>query len=157
MLAYYGLSTTETMHEKFFPWYLNANARASESVLKTFGYKNVARSGNTLSSSTSSITVERGCDAAAPSALFVAAVLASPVGIMSRLVAVIAGLAILAFVNLIRIISLFLTAAHWKPAFDIMHLDVWQAAFIILSIVLWAVWASWAVKRQHVGRAPAGG
>ena len=59
------------------------------------------------------------------------------------------GVAILMIVNLIRIITLFLTAVHWPNAFDVMHLDVWQAAFIFLAIVLWALWASWAARRRR--------
>jgi len=49
----------------------------------------------------------------------------------------------------VRIISLFLCAVHWKSAFNIMHLDVWQALFIFLAILFWALWAAWAVKRQR--------
>jgi len=33
----------------------------------------------------------------------------------------------------------------------LVHLDVWQAAFILLAILMWALWASWAVRRSAVG------
>lgn len=149
MGIYYVFTTTSMMKDRFFPWYLNFNAKASVAVLNGLGYDDITRDGNTLRSSADSITVERGCDAAEPSALFAAAVLASPVIFSSKIAAVFAGVLILAVVNLIRIISLFLTAVHWKSAFDIMHLEVWQAVFIFLAILLWALWASWAVQRQR--------
>jgi exosortase/archaeosortase family protein len=148
MGLYYALTTTATMKERFFPWYLGLNTNAAVGVLHTCGYKDVSRSGNYLKSSRGSVSVERGCDAVEPTALFAAAVLASPVAMLSKLPAVLVGAIILAVVNIIRIISLFLSAAHWRAAFDILHLDVWQAAFILLALMMWLLWAAWAMKRQ---------
>ena len=147
MGAYYVATTTDSMKNQFFPRYLQLNADASVVVMHTFAYKDVKRSEKSLVSSRGAISVERGCDAVEPTALFVSAVLASPVPFLSKLPAVVVGSLILAVVNLIRIISLFLTAVHWRKAFDVMHLDVWQAVFIFLAILLWALWASWATKR----------
>ena len=101
------------------------------------------------------VEVVRGCDAMEPVALFVSAVLASPVSWGARAMAAIVGTAVLLTINLIRIISLFLCAVHWRSAFDIMHLDVWQALFIFLAIFLWALWAAWAVKRHRRKHVPA--
>jgi exosortase/archaeosortase family protein len=146
---YYFISTTSTVKDRFFPWYLEANAQASVTALSAFGYPDVTRQGTSVSSPRGTITVARGCDAMEPVALFVSAVLASPVSFSSRLLAAVAGTALLLTINLVRIISLFLCAAHWRSAFDIMHLDVWQALFIFLAIFLWAIWAAWAVKRHR--------
>lgn len=149
MVIYYFISTTSTMKDRFFPWYLEANARATVTVLDAFGYPDLTRQGKAVTSPGGSVTVARGCDAMEPAALFISAVLASPVTLSARLAAALVGTALLLFINLIRIISLFLCAVHWKAAFDIMHLDVWQALFIFLAIFLWAVWAAWAVKRHR--------
>jgi exosortase/archaeosortase family protein len=89
-----------------------------------------------------SIQIERGCDAVEPSALFVVAVLASPVRFRRKIPPVILGTVFLLVLNVIRIVTLFLTGLHLRSLFDTMHLDVWQAAFIVLAILLWAVWAS---------------
>lgn len=148
MCVYYIATTTVAMKERFFPWYLRFNADVSVGTLHAFGYDEVSRSGNYLKSPRGSVSVERGCDAAEPTALFVAAVLASPVGLLSKLPAVLVGALILAVVNIVRIVSLFLSAAHWRAAFDILHLDVWQAAFILLALLMWLLWAAWATKRQ---------
>lgn len=155
MVIYYFISTTSTMKDRFFPWYLEANARASVAVLNAFGYPDLTRKEKTVSSPKGSITVARGCDAMEPAALFISAVLASPVSWSSRILAAILGTALLLTINLVRIISLFLCAAHWRAAFDIMHLDVWQALFIFLAIFLWAIWAAWAVKRHRRKHVPA--
>lgn len=148
MVGYYGLTTTTKMKTEFFPWYLKFNARLAAGTLNFFGYDGVEAKSTALTSKHGSISVERGCDAVEPTALFAAAVLASPVAFGTKIPAIIAGALFLAVVNVIRIISLFLSAAHWKEAFDILHLDVWQAVFIFLALMLWLMWVSWAVKRQ---------
>jgi len=123
--------------------------------LKAFGWSDVTRQGTTVSSPAGSITVARGCDAMEPAALFISAVLASPVSWGARALAAIVGTALLLTINLVRIISLFWCAVKWRAAFDIMHLDVWQALFIFLAIFLWAMWAAWAVKRHRRKHVPA--
>ncbi len=149
MGGYYFITTTATMKDDFIPWFLGQNARASAAVLHTFGYEDMTRRGNALTSSRGAVTVERGCDALDPCALFVAAVLSTPAAFSSRLLAAIGGACILIVLNLVRIITLFLTAVHWRSAFDVMHLEVWQALFIILAIVLWMTWASWERRRRR--------
>lgn len=149
MVIYFLFSTTPLMKDRFFPWYLEANARASVVVLSAVGYPNVSQKDKAVTSPRGAVTVARGCDAMEPAALFISAVLASPVTWGSRIVAALAGTALLLVINLVRIISLFLCVVHWKAAFDVMHLDVWQALFIFLAIFFWAVWAAWAVKRHR--------
>lgn len=148
MGGYYLLTTTNKMKTEFFPWYLRFNAKLAAGTLNAFGYEGVEAKSTALTSKHGSISVERGCDAVEPTALFAAAVLASPMVFGTKLPAVLVGALFLAVVNVIRIISLFLSAAHWKAAFDILHLDVWQAIFIFLALLLWLMWVSWAGKRQ---------
>ena len=149
MAAYYLATTTTLAKESLFPWYLRVTTAVSGGVMQTFGYDGLTVGDNVLKTSGGSITVERGCDAMAPTALFIAAVLASPTSIAMKLPAVFGGALVLMVINLVRIITLFLTRIHWPKAFDIMHLDVWQAMFIFLAILLWAVWASWTTKRMQ--------
>ena len=151
MGVYYWGTTTEAVDKGFFPWYLVRTTSASAGVLNFFGYDEVTAVGTDLVGSVGtvgSISVARGCDAVAPTALFVSAVLASPASIGSKLLAVICGTLILMVVNLVRIVTLFLTAVYWPKIFDAMHLDVWQAVFIFLAILLWALWASWASRHR---------
>ena len=150
IMAFYYLATTTTVaKESLFPWYLRLTTAVSGGVMQTFGYDGLTVGDNVLKTSGGSITVERGCDAMAPTALFIAAVLASPASIAMKLPAVFGGALVLMVINLVRIITLFLTRIHWPKAFDIMHIDVWQAMFIFLAIFLWAVWASWTTKRMQ--------
>lgn len=148
MLVYFFFITTSLAKDRFFPWYLDATTRVSGSVLRATGYSAVNVEGQSLVSKRGAITVERGCDALDPTALFISAVVASPAATALKVPGLVCGTFILMVVNVIRIITLFLTRVHWSAAFDVMHLDIWQAAFILFAIVLWAVWASWAKHRN---------
>ena len=148
MIAYFFAETTKPINEGFFPWYLKKTADVSGAALLAVGYDDVEVVDKSLVGSRGSITVERGCDAVAPTALFLSAVLASPTAWLPKFPALIGGTLILMIVNVIRIITLFLTRVYWPKAFDVMHLDIWQAAFIFLAIFLWAGWASWVAKRN---------
>lgn len=94
------------------------------------------------------IAVERGCDAVEPTVLFIAAVLASPVAWRSKVHGLILGTLALALVNVVRLSTLFLTGIYWPAAFEVMHVDVWQAIFIFLALLFWVIWALWALKRK---------
>ena len=149
MGLYYLATTTATLKEDFFPGYLKATTQASGVVLHAFGYDELEVQGTVLNWHGIWVSVARGCDAVAPTALFVSAVIASPAPVLSKLCAVLGGTVILMLVNLARIITLFLTRLHWRKAFDVMHLDIWQAIFIFLAIMLWAGWASWTTQRRR--------
>jgi len=150
MLAYYVATTFDFVEHRFFPWYLETTAKVSTFVLETCGYENVERDGKRLTNPGGSISVERGCDAIAPTALFLAAVLASPAAFRFKWRGLIVGVLILMVANVARIVTLFLTRVHWQKAFDVMHLDIWQGLFILLAIFLWWQWAEWATKKMKV-------
>lgn len=148
MGLYYALTLTPLIKDGFFPAYLRLNASVSGTILNTFGEEVSVRDQSLISAKGPAIQIERGCDAVEPSALFVSAVLASPVPLLSRLSAALAGTFLLMLLNLVRVISLFLVRIYSPKAFETMHLDVWQALFIFLAIVLWAVWASRASRKR---------
>jgi len=127
--------------------YLNANAAAAGAVLDVLGF-DVDVAGDRISSATRSfsITVRRGCDAIQPMALFVSALVAFPASIRSKVPAIFLGLAALATLNLARIVTLYIIGLKWPKLFHLMHVDVWQAVFIFLALLLWICWAWWATR-----------
>ncbi len=148
MGSYYLASTTAYAQDTVFPSYLRLNARVAGAILRGCGY-DITVNGQTISEPRWSVQIGRGCDAVQPSALFVSAVLASPVGLGAALPAAIVGTIILMTINLIRIITLLLTGIYTPKIFNIMHLDVWQALFIFLAILFWALWASRLARRRR--------
>ncbi len=154
MVLYYVSTLTPPVKDGFFPAYLRLNASVSGAILRGFGEDVTVRDQSMISAKGPAIEIERGCDAVEPSALFVSAVLASPVPVLSRLWAALAGTFVLMVLNLIRVVSLFLVRVYFPDAFETVHLDVWQALFIFLAIVFWAMWAS-RMSRRRVAQADA--
>lgn len=148
LVAYYLLTLTPSVKEGFFPAYLRLNAQVSAALLAFFGEEASAADQSIISAKGPAIELERGCDAVEPSALFVSAVLASPVPFLARLAAAGVGTALLMLLNLVRIITLYLFRVYYPSLFETMHLDVWQVLFILLALFLWAIWASRASRSR---------
>ena len=149
MGVFYALTFIPVLNKKALPGLQKANAAVSTAILNFFG--EAATTDKTIiSSSRYSINIAHGCDAIEPAALFVAAVLAFPASIGSKLPALFAGTFLLLTINLVRIVSLFYTGVYWPKAFETMHVDVWQPAFIVLSLFLWTLWALWATKPRGI-------
>ncbi len=138
---YYAATSTAVAKERFFPWYLHLNAEVSAVVLNGLGHSDVVAHDRVLGSRSFRMNIARGCDGVDPSALYIAAVLASPVAFRRKWPAVLIGTGLLLVLNVVRIISLYFTGVYFKSLFKMMHLDVWQAGFIIMALMFWAVWA----------------
>jgi exosortase/archaeosortase family protein len=129
----------------FFESYLELNARVSGDILRWLGEDvRVARA--SISAPGVALTIRHGCDAIFPSALFLAAVIASPVPFKSKLPGMFLGSVVLLSINLIRIISLYYVQLHIPTWFHAMHVDIWQPAFIFLALFFWILWAVRATR-----------
>lgn len=145
MAVFYACTFIPLLEKRILPSYMKLNASVSAGILSVFG-EGASAKGTSVSSPRYSVDIRHGCDAVAPTALFVAAVLAFPATIRSKLPGMVAGSIILAMINLVRIVTLFYTGIYYPRAFRIMHEDVWQSLFILLSLLLWIVWAMWATS-----------
>ncbi len=150
MGLYYASTATDFIKNSAFPAYLRLNAQVSASVLSVFE-DSVQASGQAIHGRFP-LTIERGCDAIEPSALFIAGVLAFPVGLRLKIPGMLIGTLCLAFINIFRIVSLYYVGVYIPKWFQIMHVDVWQAVFIFIAIVFWFFWALWASKPRTVPR-----
>jgi exosortase H (IPTLxxWG-CTERM-specific) len=145
MGVFYGITSLRVVDTSIIPAYMRVNATASAAIINIFGEGSVAR-GTSVSSSRFSVNIQHGCDAVAPTMLFVAAVLAFPAPLMAKFPGAVVGTIILALINLVRIIALFFTGIYFPKAFEVMHVDVWQPVFILLALTLWIAWAWWATR-----------
>jgi len=143
MGLFYGFIHTPAGADDPFIPYLKVIAKLTAGSLRLIGYDATA-DGTLVAAPEFSVAIVRGCDAIEPVAAFTAAVLASPVAFSLKIPGILIGVVVLLLINLVRIVSLFLIGLHWRKAFDMVHLDVWQAVFIVLAIVFWAVWVQWA-------------
>ncbi len=134
---------TPFFKDTVFPAYLRVNAGATGVILNLLR-ENASVNGQSISSQRFSIDLRHGCDAVLPSFVFVAATMASPVALWTKIPGVLVGTAILLLMNLARIVTLFYTGIYFPSLFESMHLEIWPAIFILLAIFLWVIWALWA-------------
>jgi len=138
-----------------FEAYLSCYARMAGWVINLFG-ENATVIGQNIASSRFAVQVVRGCDAMDATAMLVAAIVASPVSIRRKMPGILAGVLLLAVVNLLRIVSLFYVGIYWPAAFNTIHFHVWQPVFIVLAVGGWLMWAVWARKKGAGALAEAG-
>lgn len=142
---FYALTFIPFMDRKALPALQVFNAKASAVILNVF-QEGATANDTTIMSPRDSVSIAHGCDAIEPIGLFLAAVLAFPTTLRSKIPGLFIGTALLMVMNLIRIVSLFYTRVYWPSAFETMHIDVWQPAFIVFSLFFWVVWALWATR-----------
>jgi exosortase H (IPTLxxWG-CTERM-specific) len=146
MAVFYAATFIPFLNERALPGLQRVNARASAAILNVFG-ENASALDTTINSPRPySVNIAHGCDAIEPAALFAAAVLAFPVAFRRKLIGLFIGVGTILVLNLVRIVSLYYTGVFWSSAFETMHIDVWQPAFVLLSLFFWVVWALWATK-----------
>jgi exosortase/archaeosortase family protein len=143
--VFYAVSETEAFKQTVQAASLELNARVASALLRLIGEDAVA-AGRTISSARFSVRIWAGCDALEPFGLYAAAVLASPVPVLLRLGGLLGGAAILFVINQVRIVSIFLVGVHSPAAFETVHLDVWQTAFVFVVVILWLLWARWTTR-----------
>ncbi len=127
--------------------YLPFNAKVSGAILSFLG-QDITVAGSSISSSDFSVNVAPECSGIEPIALFVCAVLAFPAPFLRKIPGIIAGTLLLAILNFVRVINLFLIGVYLPKALDIMHIEVWQGLFIVFAVLFWIVWLRWATQSQ---------
>ncbi len=145
MGVFYGISAIPAIEGKAIPAYMRFNAVVSKGIINWFG-EGARTNGTLISSSRFSVDIQHGCDAIAPTMLFVAAVLAFPASLGSKIPGAVVGSVVLALLNLTRIVALFFTGIYFPRAFEAMHVDVWQPVFILFALTFWVTWAWWATR-----------
>ena len=125
--------------------FLSVNAQMAGAVLDLFG-ENTTVLDRLVSGKRYTLEVSHGCDAVQPTALFIAAVIATPARWRRRLIGIMAGACVLLALNFVRIVSLYYVGVYAERYFQFVHVELWGAAFILLAIVLWLAWANWATR-----------
>jgi len=148
---YMFIAFAPSYSKRFIPSYHHLIAKVSGDLLAIVG-QDITVTNALISSPKFSVSIIRGCDAIEPIALYVCAVLAFPSPFLKRLPGMIAGTLLLLILNLVRIVSLFLIGVYSPRIFALTHIDVWQALFIFLAVLLWILWLLWATRSQVLTR-----
>ncbi|MEI7660565.1 MAG: exosortase H [Bacteroidota bacterium] len=143
MILFYLCWLSDFFQTGIQPHIVSVNARISSFILNIFGMKTTVTK-EVIASTFFSISIARGCDGMEAMALFATAILAFPSAWKFKIMGVLAGVALLFMLNIVRIISLFYIGLKYPKIFEFMHVEVWQAIFIIVAIGLWIFWIKWS-------------
>lgn len=133
-----------------FQGYLRVLSSISGTILRTTD-QDVEVEGTVLRSPNFTMGVVRGCDGLEAIAMFSFAVIASPLAFRSKVIGLVLGTILLSVINILRVVTIFLVGA-WRPRlFGVVHEDLWQAAMILIAVLLWCVWVDWATKDSRRG------
>lgn len=128
---------------------LSVYSSISAAILNIFGY-GVKASGEIVSSKNFSVSIEEGCDAIAPAILYIISVVMFPIALKTKWKGLLYGLLAIMVLNIIRIITLFMTGIHLPAIFEFMHVDFWQAVFIVFTVGIWIYWMRWATGMNQI-------
>jgi len=148
MGAYYTLTGTDAFSKQFLPAYLTVIASVTSGVLSLLGFGTVT-SGSVVSSTAFSMNIAYGCDALEPTFLFMVVVVAFPSEWKKKILGALIGSIVLYAINIIRLVTLFWTGTYKREYFEVLHIEIWQALFIILALALFVVWVSLTERTAH--------
>ena len=93
-----------------------------------------------LSSGQFKLRIVRGCDGIASIIILIAAILAFPAGIKSKLVGLTGGIFVLYVANIFRTAGLYYTLKYKPKLFDIMHVYAGQTVIILIAFLYFIAW-----------------
>jgi exosortase H (IPTLxxWG-CTERM-specific) len=125
---------------------MRASAASAGGVLRALGEPVVRNDVTLVAPSGRAITVAHGCDVTYEWTLLVAAIVAFPASWRSRGLGLLVGLPAIFALNLVRVVTLFYLASRDSPAFEFVHVYVWQTLFIAFVFGAWALWARFALR-----------
>ena len=138
----------------FYQNYLNepivsAQANLTAFFLNIFG-ADVMSNGTVISSNTtnSSINIKGGCDGLEATALLLCAVSVFPIAFKYKIPGLLFGFLGLFALNIFRLVGLYYAKTYASEStFDLLHEQGGFVIFTALSIVIWMIWANWAMKK----------
>lgn len=121
----------------------------SGATLRAVG-ENVKVAGTVISGSCFAVDLKNGCNGIEATLFLMAAVLAFPAPMKQRVIAALAGGALIQGVNFIRIMSLYLLGCYQRAWFDAFHLAVWQSIIFALAVGVFMLYTR-RVAAAHAG------
>lgn len=115
-------------------------ARASALLLRVLE-GSVAAEGTVMRSARFALDVRNGCNGVEATILLVAAILAFPATLRSRIAGLIGASIAIELLNVIRLASLFWLGEHYRSVFDLFHVAVWQSLIILAAISMFVIWS----------------
>ena len=125
-------------------------ARADAAILSPFGPASVT--GVTVRFGAFEAEVGEACDGVLAACIYLAAVLAFPSPWRARAWGVLIGVGAIFVINLARLVTLTLLGAFFPALLEQVHIYVWQALIIALSMAVWIFWVERFVRPRREAR-----
>ncbi len=90
-----------------------------------------------------SLSLSYGCDGTDQFIVFIAGVMSIPSSFSKKAIGISVGLLSIYFLNLFRIIGLYIIALKDISLFETFHVVVFPIIFIIISLIFWYIWLKW--------------
>jgi exosortase/archaeosortase family protein len=140
--------------ERVFEAYLHGYAVVAGAVLRFFD-RGVFVVGQDITGAFS-LRLVKTCDAMDVTLLFVSAVVAWPGDRRRRLLAALAGAALLFFVNTLRICALYLVGLHFPSSFEMVHLEIAPIVLLAVAVGAFLIFSRWMGRGAKRASASAG-
>lgn len=131
--------------------FTRALTATSGAILRLLGQR-VVTSGTIISGAVFAVDIKNGCNAVEAVVFLAAAILAFEAPIALRVIGAIAGSIALEFLNLARIVSLYLLGRYHRDLFDMFHLAVWQSVMFGVAVLIFLIWTSRATRHAVAHR-----
>ena len=111
-------------------------------VIGALGGFPVTKNGTIMGSGPFEVDIAPACSGAVPTSIYMAAVFAYPTSWRARWLGTAIGIGVIQFVNVIRVIVLFLIGLYFHQLFHDTHVYVAQALVVCIAVALWLYWAT---------------
>jgi exosortase H (IPTLxxWG-CTERM-specific) len=137
----FGLELTPPVQEWFVVPWTNTLARVSAGLVTLFD-PDVVSTGKVLRSTSNAfaVSIEAGCNGVEATLVLLAAMLAFPSSWSRKAIGLVAGIAAVQGLNIVRVISLFYLGQWNREVFEWAHLYVWQALIMLDVLIVWLLW-----------------
>jgi exosortase H (IPTLxxWG-CTERM-specific) len=140
MLVLYAVIAFNSVNDAVIVPFTAMIARATAAILGTVE-SGVFVAGTVIRSPLFALDVHNGCNGVEAAILLIAAILAFPATLRSRLAGVAIMTIAIELLNLVRLSSLFWLGEHHRAAFDFFHIAVWQSLIILAAISMFILWS----------------
>jgi exosortase H (IPTLxxWG-CTERM-specific) len=141
LVVLYAVVALNQVNDSVIVPFTEVVAQCSAVVLRGFE-SGVEVAGTVIRSPRFALDVQNGCNGVEATILLVAAILAFPATLRSRLIGLAVASVAIELLNLVRLSSLFWLGEHHRRIFDFFHVGVWQMLVILAAIAIFVLW-SW--------------
>ena len=148
----FGLELTPWAQQYFVVPWTNTLARISTWLVTVFD-PNVMAIGKIMRSTTNgfAVSIEAGCNGVEATIVLLAAILAFPAPLRSKLIGLVVGVLAVQGLNVVRVISLFYLGQWDRDWFEWAHLYIWQALIMLDVLIVWLVWVRTLPRSDEPG------